>query len=58
VALDVEEADRLLPVEPTRGDPGVRQPGERDVVEDLVPGEVADGVAGERRGDVLIAMSS
>src|SRR3954454_11185749 len=34
--LDVEEAQRVLPVETARGDPGVRHPGERDVVEDLV----------------------
>jgi hypothetical protein len=35
-ALDVEEAELVLPVETTRGHPGVRHPRERDVVEDLV----------------------
>jgi hypothetical protein len=57
-ALDVEEAEFVLPVEPSRGDPGVRQPRERDVVEDLVPGEVPDRVAVEGGGDVLVLRSS
>src|SRR5579875_3058840 len=46
-ALDVEEADRVLPVQAGGGNPGVRQPVERDVVQDLVPGQVADGMSGE-----------
>src|SRR3712207_1102151 len=41
-ALDVEEAERVLPVETARGDAGVRHPGERDVVQHLVAGEVPD----------------
>src|SRR5215216_1288800 len=40
-ALGVEEAALVLPVEPGRGDPCVRQPVERDVVEDLVPRQLA-----------------
>src|SRR5687767_13408555 len=55
-ALDVEEAKVVLPVETTRGNPGVRQPGERDVVEDLVSREVADGLTWERPCDVLVAV--
>src|SRR2546426_1087511 len=41
-ALRVEEAQRVLPVQTARGHAGVRHPGHRDVVEDLVPCEVAD----------------
>src|SRR5207244_12585270 len=44
-ALGVEEAELVLPVETTGGNPCVRHPGERDVVEDLVSCEVAHGVA-------------
>ena len=54
-ALDVEEAELVLPVETAGGNPGVRHPGECDVVEDLVSGEVVDGVAREGPGDVLVA---
>jgi hypothetical protein len=53
--LDVEEAEGVLPVETTRGNAGVGHPGERDVVQDLVSGQVADGVAGEGGGDVVEA---
>src|SRR5438128_12171476 len=53
--LDVEEAELVLPVETTRGNPCVRHPGERDVVEDLVWCEVAYGVAFEGPCDVLVA---
>src|SRR5215472_7558143 len=35
-ALGVEEATLIFPVQTRRGDPGVRQPVERDVVEDLL----------------------
>src|SRR5438128_12549069 len=35
-ALDVEEAELVLPVEPARGNPCIRHPGERNVVEELV----------------------
>jgi len=44
-ALGVEEAALVLPVETGRRDPRLRQPIERDVVEDLVTGQFA-GVAG------------
>src|SRR5689334_63686 len=54
-ALDVEEAHRVLPVQPGRGDPGVGQPGKRDVVQHLVAGQVADRVPGEGIGDVGVA---
>src|SRR5215207_3968427 len=53
--LDVEEAEGVLPVETTRGHPGVRHPGEGDVVQDLVSGEVADRLAREGGGDVVVA---
>src|SRR5215471_12458543 len=39
--LGVEEARLVLPVETSRGDPGVRQPVERDVVKDVVSGKLA-----------------
>jgi hypothetical protein len=39
--LGVEEVPLVLPVEASRGDPGVRQPVQRDVVEDVVSGEGA-----------------
>src|SRR5439155_852738 len=55
-ALDVEEAELVLPVETTRGNPRVRDPGHRDVVEDLVSREVANGVARESPRDVLITV--
>src|SRR6266550_876304 len=54
-ALDVEEAELVLPVETTRGDSRVREPGEGDVVEDLVSCEIAYGVAFESPHDVLVA---
>src|SRR3954471_3485950 len=38
-ALRVEEPELVLPVEATRRDPRVRQPIERDVVEDVVSRE-------------------
>jgi hypothetical protein len=40
-ALHVEEATLVLPVEAGRSDPRVRQPVERDVVEDLVTRQFA-----------------
>ena len=46
-ALDPEEVVGILPVQPGRGNRSVRQPVEREVVQDLVPGQVADGVPGE-----------
>src|SRR5439155_12280259 len=52
--LDVEEAERVLPVKTSRGHSGVRHPGERDVVEDLVSREVADRVSFEGPDDVLV----
>jgi hypothetical protein len=39
--LGLEEARLALPVETSGGNPGVREPVERDVVEDVVSGEVA-----------------
>src|SRR5262249_62190053 len=44
-ALDVEEAELVLPVETSRRDAGVRHPGHRDVVENFVPRQVADALA-------------
>ena len=46
--LGVEEVRLVLPVQASRGDPGVGQPVERDVVEDVVAREVARQAA--RRG--------
>ena len=45
-ALGVEEATLVLPVETRRRDPRVRQPVERDVVEDLVTRQFARGARG------------
>jgi hypothetical protein len=39
--LGVEEVRLVLPVETSRGNPRVRQPVERDVVEDVVSGQGA-----------------
>jgi hypothetical protein len=52
-ALGVEEATPVLPIETGRRDPRVRQPIQRDVVEDLVTGQFAGGAGGpvQRRGD-------
>src|SRR5262249_35217419 len=55
-ALGIEEIERVLPIEPTRRDSGVRHPGEGDVVEDLVSGQAADWLTPERAGDVLKAV--
>src|SRR5262245_48210455 len=41
--LGIEEAALVFPVETRSGDPGSRQPVEGDVVEDLVPRELAGG---------------
>jgi hypothetical protein len=54
-ALDVEEAEVVLPVQATRGHPGVRDPGERDVVEDLLTRQVAYRVTCKGPCDVLVA---
>ena len=40
-ALEGEEGQLVLPVQPRRGDPGVGQPEQRDVVQDVVAREVA-----------------
>ncbi len=46
-----------LPVRPGRRCPGARQPVQRDVVEDVVPGEIARGLAVEEgAGDLLVAV--
>jgi hypothetical protein len=42
-ALGVEEATLVFPVETRRGDPGVREPVDRDVVEDLRTRQFAGG---------------
>jgi len=42
--LGVEEVRLVLPVEASRRNPGVRQPVQRDVVEDVVSGEGARGL--------------
>ena len=55
-ALGVEEATLVFPVETGRRDPSVREPVERDVVEDLVARQFAGGARGsvqrlhDRRG--------
>src|SRR5262249_4173323 len=55
-ALGVEEATLVSPIETSRGDPGVREPVERDVVEDLLTRQFARGARGpvqsrdDRRG--------
>src|SRR5437867_12232035 len=38
-ALDTEKRELVFPVEAGSGNRRVRQPGDRDVVEDIVPGE-------------------
>src|SRR5260370_12558564 len=55
-ALDVEEAEPVLPVETTRGNPRVRHPGHRDVFEDFVSRELANAVAREGPCDALITV--
>src|SRR5262245_19298229 len=45
-AFDVEETALEFPVEARRGHPGVGQPIERDVVENLVTCQFADGARG------------
>jgi hypothetical protein len=60
-ALGVEEATLVFPIETRRGDPRVRQPIERDVVEDLVTRQFAGGArwsvqsGGDRRGRLAVA---
>jgi hypothetical protein len=54
-ALGVEEATLVFPIEARRRDPGVGQPIQRDVVQDLVAGQVADGLSvdeGAHRGRI------
>src|SRR5262249_45890136 len=52
-ALGVEEATLVFPVQTRRRDPRVRHPVERDVVQDLLPGQLARGAGGpvQRRHD-------
>jgi len=46
-----------LPVQPGGGGPGARQPVQGDVVQHMVPGEVARGlVVEERAGDLVVAV--
>ena len=60
--LGVEEATLVLPVEAGRRNTGVRQPVERDVVEDLVARQLARGTRGpgqcrdDRRGGLAIGI--
>src|SRR6266550_2203239 len=54
-ALDVEESELVFPVELSRRNPGVRQPVERDVVEDIVTRK-ATRVSGEGTGDELVTL--
>src|SRR5204863_1346276 len=52
----VEEAALVFDVEPSRRHPGVRQPGEGDVVENVAPAQVAVGTAVNKAfGDVPVA---
>src|SRR5262245_24204727 len=58
-ALDTEKGELLLPVdtlpvETRRGNRRVREPGERDVVEDIVSCEAA-GLSGKSASDQLVA---
>ena len=55
--LSVEESEFVLRVQAGRGDTSVRQPGQREVVEDLVSSEVADWLVVDKRlGDVGVAL--
>ena len=46
-----------LPVPPGGRGPGARQPVQRDVVDDVLPGEIARGLAvDERAGDLVVAV--
>ena len=46
-----------LPVPPGGRGAGARQPVQRDVVDDVVPGEIARGLAvDERAGDLVVAV--
>ena len=54
--LASKKPHRVLVVEPCGGDPRIGEPGERDVVEDLIPREVGDRLpVDERVRDVLVA---
>ena len=47
----------VLPVRPGGRGPGARQPVQRDVVDDLVPGETAGGLSVEEgAGDLVVAV--
>src|SRR5687768_11763870 len=52
-ALGVEKATLVFPIETRRRDPRVRQPVERDVVEDLIPRQFARSARrpAQSRGD-------
>ncbi len=45
-ALGVEKATLVFPIEPRCRDPRIRQPIQRDVVEDLIPRQFARGARG------------
>src|SRR3954462_13504230 len=61
-ALLVEEAPLVFPVEARRGDPGLGQPVQRDVVEDLITRQFAGGAGGavqrsdDRRGGLAVGI--
>src|ERR687898_420695 len=61
-ALGIEEASFVLPIETRGRDPGVRQPIERDVVEDLVTRQFARSARGpvqsrhDRRGRLAVSI--
>jgi hypothetical protein len=61
-ALGVEEATLVFPIEARGRDPRLRQPVERDVVEDLVTRQFAGGARGpvqsrdDRRGRLAVSI--
>ena len=61
-ALGVEKATLVFPIETRRRNPGVRQPVERDVVEDLVTRQLARGARcpvqsrDDRRGRLAVGI--
>ena len=61
-ALGVEEATLVFPIEARRRDPRIRQPVERDVVEDLVTRQFAGGTRravqsrDDRRGRLAVSI--
>src|SRR5215211_8944190 len=55
--LGCRQGSSVLPVRPGRRRPGARQPVQRDVVEDVLPGEIARGLAfDEGARDLVVAV--